>query len=410
VARMSAKSPTDSATMSPAEAAAALAARLEAVGIETVPLSEAAGRVTAEAIVADRPSPPADVSAMDGYAVRLGDLAQGRLPVVARVLPGAPAPAVGGGGAVQIMTGAVVPEGAEAVIKREDVDESGGDHIVIHDGVAPRPGENIRRAGENIEQGGRVVEAGRVIDPPTVAALASFGYAQVQVRLRVRVAFVTTGDELLPPDSDAAPHQIRDSNGPALRAMLSTTPWLELTHRVHAIDEYETLKAALGVALGAADAVFVTGGVSAGTHDFVPRALAELGCTQVFHKLPLRPGRPVLGAVGPQGQAVLGLPGNPQSVMTTARRLGAVALRRRAGIDVIDPPRPMVTIGEHDGRTLHLWWYRPVTLRGAGAAVLSDSRGSGDVVATARSDGFVEVPPNRDEPGPWPFYRWTLES
>lgn len=391
----------------PDEASRAMASLLTPVGVETVPLGAAAGRVLAQGVVADRPSPPSDVSSMDGYAVRLADAARGRVPVIGGVLPGRPAPPLTHGAAVRIMTGAVVPDGAEAVIRREDVDES-EDAIVIHEGVSLNPGQNIRHRGENLPVGAAVVSAGVSIDPAIATALSTFGVSVVRVYRRVRVAVIVTGDELLPPEAHAEPWQIRDSNGPALEALLATCPWVEFLGRTHVTDEYEALRATVREQLDCCDALFVTGGVSAGTHDFVPAALRDAGCEVVFHKLPLRPGHPVLGARGPGGQAVMGLPGNPLSVMTTARRIGAPALRGRAGFAETVERRPAVTLDHHDGRTLHLWWYRPVRLIGGGLAELVESKGSGDLVSAARSDGFVEVPPHETGVGPWPFYTWAL--
>ena len=149
-----------------------------------------------------------------------------------------------------------------------------------------------------------------------------------------------------------------------------------------------------------------------GDRDYVPAAVAQAGCTIVFHRLPIRPGRPILGALGPRGQAVLGLPGNPVSVLVTARRLGMIVLRRLGGLRDIDPPAPTVTLtaaaAELLGETpLRLWSYRPVQLASADRAELVIARSSGDFVAAARSDGFIEVAPGGVGRGPWPFYAWS---
>jgi len=152
--------------------------------------------------------------------------------------------------------------------------------------------------------------------------------------------------------------------------------------------------------------VLLTGGVSAGQYDFVPGVVAALGAKTVFHRLPLRPGGPILGAVGPDGQAILGLPGNPVSVLVTARRLARTVLRHLAGFACASCPVPVVRVTNDDGRTLNLWWYRLVRLTGPGVAELVPAQGSGDVVALARSDGFVEIPPNASGAGPWPYYGW----
>lgn len=395
----------------PDEAIARMLQRLAPVDTETHGWDEAAGRVLAEPIVTDRPSPAAHVSAMDGYAVRLDDATGGTsLPIADRILPGRPAPVMAGEGVlgcVQIMTGAVVPDGADAVIKREDVTEH-NDRIELPADIAVEPGQNIRRRGENEAAGVTVVDAGTPIDAAVTAALVSFGASDVRVFRRVRLAVITTGDELLAPGSPAEDYQIRDSNGPTLHAMFAPVPWIEIVSRTHVRDEPGALADAITDALGRCDALLLTGGVSAGTHDFVPGELAKAGCEIVFHKLPIRPGRPLLGAVGPSGQLVMGLPGNPVSVMCTTRRIGVPLLRRRAGFAIADTPALPIHLTEHDGRPLHLWWYRPVKIEPDGRATLGPSKGSGDLVSSARCDGFIEIPPQRDDTGPFAYTPWSI--
>jgi molybdopterin biosynthesis enzyme len=189
--------------------------------------------------------------------------------------------------------------------------------------------------------------------------------------------------------------------------MLSVLPWVQWVGAVRCPDDPAGLRQSTADMLRHVDALLLTGGVSMGTHDFVPGVLDESGCRVVFHRLPIRPGGPMLGAVGPQGQAVLGLPGNPLSVMTTLRRIGLPALRRLSGQRACDPPAPAVALTRPDGRSLKLWWYRPVVLETDGGATLVDSRGSGDVASAARSDGFVEIPPDQTGSGPWAYYRWS---
>ncbi len=391
---------------SPAEALEALLSKLGPVSSETLGWPDASGRVLAEPLVADRPSPPCDVSAMDGYAVRLADLARGSVDVAGDLLVGQSAPPLPEGKTLRIVTGASIPAGAEAVVKREDVAEH-SDHITIGPEAArTQRGQYIRRAGENARAGETIVSAGTVIAPPIMAAMATFGAARVSVYRRVRVGVLVTGDELLPPDGRPEPWQLRDANGPALRAMVAGCPWCEL-HDCRCIpDEPEAMSAALRELLRDGDAVFITGGVSMGGRDHVPSVVRAAGAEVIFHKLPQRPGKPILAAVAPAGQAILGLPGNPVSVMVTARRFGVPALAKRAGLSDPTPLPPAVTLAHDDGKRLDLWWYRPVRLTAAGLGELLDIRSSGDVAATARSDGFIELPPGEGGPGPWPFYAW----
>jgi molybdenum cofactor synthesis domain-containing protein len=309
---------------------------------------------------------------------------------------------------MRIFTGGAVPPGADAVVRREDV-EASGDAIRLRVPAASiRLGDNIRRRGENAPQGARVAESGVTITAPVAAALASFGSAEAPVFRRVRVAILTTGDEVLSAEAEPQPWQLRDSNGPALWAMLSGMPWLAVQRPRHVADDLQAMQAAFDQALAAHDAVIMTGGVSVGDHDHVPTIVREAGCDVVFHGLPIRPGKPMLGAIGPKGQLVLGLPGNPVSVMITSRRLADPALRRAAGINTTEDHPAMVRITNPDDRSLKLHWWRPVRRTGADTVELIQTQGSGDLVSTAGSDGFVEVPAGESGPGLRAFYSWSI--
>lgn len=392
---------------SPAAAVAALAALLSPVGTERVTLAGAAGRVLAEEVRADRPSPAADVSAMDGYAVRLASLVPGRHRVAGEIAIGRQPPAWPTEGVLRIVTGAPVPEGAYAVVKREDVEEH-GDAISLPGAaiVGLNPGSNIRRRGENCREGDVVVPAGREIDAPAAGALASFGYPTPLVFRQVKVGVLVTGDEVIEASASPSPWQIRDSNGAAVAAILGRAAWLDVVAAGRAADEPGILREAVS-RLASCDAIVMTGGVSMGPKDFVPGVLADLGAKVVFHRIPQRPGKPVLGAVLPGGRPVLALPGNPVSVMVTARRMAAPILARLAGLSRGDPPA-LVRLANADRKRLHLWWHRPVRITEPGVAELVAGMGSGDVASAAASDGFVEIPPEQAGEGPWPYYTWRI--
>lgn len=388
----------------PAHAVAAMLTRLDAVEVEHSDLAEASGRVLGQALQADRPSPACDVSAMDGYAVR--EVQSGiTLPVVGEVAIGQPPPSMPQDAALRIFTGGPVPAGCQAVIPREQVEEQ-PDTINLPANLAIRPGQHIRRCGENGQAGQAIVEQGFGITPAVAAALAACGLAKPRVHRRVRLAAIITGNEVHDVTAEVEPWRLRDSNGPTLTAMFAPLPWIDWRGVDRAADDRDQLQQAVSASLSACDALLLTGGVSMGDYDFVPEIVTELGCEIVFHKLPIRPGKPVLGAVGPKGQAVLGLPGNPVSVMTTARRLALPVLRYRAGFVQPNPPGASVTLVKPDGKQLALHWSRPVRLLADGEAELIATRGSGDIISAACSDGFVEIPANLVGPGPWPFYRW----
>ncbi len=393
----------------PGEALARLLGRVEPVGTETVDWPAAAGRVLAQPLSADRDSPAHDVSAMDGYAVRLTDLPVdgGRLAVAGEIAAGQPPTPLPAGQAIRVFTGACVPAGADAVVRREDVDEDGRTIALRIQAGEIKVGEYIRRRGENARVGQAILAPGTLVTAPVAAALAAFGVHRPEVFRRVRVGVLITGDEVLAPDAVPEPWQIRDANGPALRCLLAGLPWVEITACDHVPDNLDRLTDRLRELLAGCDAVLLSGGVSMGDRDHVPAAVAAAGATCVFHKLPTRPGRPLLAAVGPAGQAILGLPGNPVSVLVTARRFGLPVLRKRAGWADPEPPLPSVRLAAPDQRTLRLWWYRPVRLTAPGLADLVPNVSSGDLAGPTRSHGFIEIPPTDAGLGSYPFWSWS---
>jgi molybdopterin molybdotransferase len=294
----------------PDAAVAALCDLVESVETETVPWPQAAGRVLAEEVRLDRPSPACDVSAMDGYAVRLAEVARGTLPIRGEVQAGRPAEAMPAGAAVRIFTGAMIPPGAEAVIPREQVIEQ-EDHIDLPDGISVQEAQYIRRCGENGRPGRVLAEPGRLITPPVLAAIAACGMTAVRVHRVLRVGIVVTGGEVCAVGDTPEPWRLRDSNGPALIGLLAGPVWLESLPPHHVTDQPEAIAQSVTEALNHCDALLLTGGVSAGNYDHVPAVLRGLGLRVVFHKLTIRPGKPVLGAIDAAGRPVLGLPGNP---------------------------------------------------------------------------------------------------
>jgi len=390
------------------EATAALRTRIVPVDAESVPAESSFGRVLAEDIVLDRPSPPCDVSAMDGYAIRTPLPSGGTLRVLGDALPGRPAPSMPSNpdAAIRIFTGAPVPQGATAVVQRERFNEH-AETVTLHHDAEVREGANIRRKGENGQPGETVCRAGQPIGPGVLGAVCSCGMTSVWSRRPLRVGVLVTGDEVLAANETPEEWSLRDSNGPALQAMLSPRPWIARVERFRAGDNPQTIAEAVRSLLDTNDALIITGGVSAGDHDHVPSVLAELGIETVFHKLAIRPGKPVLGAVDPSGRPVLGLPGNPVSVIVTAALLALPALRARAGMDEMAPTGFVEVEGDACAPP-SLTWYPLVRLQPDGTAALVAGRGSGDWIAAARSDGFVEVPPGQIARGVRHFVPWSI--
>ena len=321
-------------------------ARVRPTAVEEVGLGVALGRRLAVDAVATGPVQPFDNSAMDGFAVRAEDVAgaDADAPVVLAIVDesraGHPATrSLGTGEAIAISTGAMLPAGADAVVRVEDTERGGdagtgepgadeGRRVLI--GVAVTPGTNVRRAGEDIEAGETLLRAGAELGPAELGALATIGLDPAPVHRRPRVAVVSSGDELTPPDRPLGPGGIRDSNSRTVPA-LARLAGAEVVSVDWAADEPGATRAALEHALEA-DVTVVCGGVSVGEHDHVKGALAELGAEEVFWRVALRPGGPTwFGTRG--GTLVFGLPGNPVSVMVTFLTFVRPALLAMAGGD-----------------------------------------------------------------------------
>lgn len=390
-----------------ADAAALLAAHIRPVETESIPSLEATLRILAQPITLDRPSPACDVSAMDGYAIRLADRAHTTLPIAGEVQPGLHAPPLPLRSALRIFTGAMIPNGADAVIPREHLHEA-PDHIRIPDDLALSPGQHIRHRAENAQAGSRITAPGRLLTPPRLAAAASSGHTALTVHRRIRLGILTTGNEVLRASDHPEPWQLRDGNGPALYSMLAAQPWIDPLPPRHSDDDPRAMRDAIAQLINDCDAVILSGGVSAGDHDHVPSIIRELGCRILFHKLPIRPGKPVLGAVTTDGKPILGLPGNPVSTMVTARLLAVPALRARAGFAHPTTPRTLVELEEETPAPAALTWYPLVRLTQGGGARLITAKGSGDWIAAASSDGFIEVPPGEPARGTRAYTPWSI--
>ncbi len=407
---------------SPHEALKAVCDRVSTVPTELVPLAMSRGRVVAQTICADRDSPPLHVSAMDGYAIRMQDLkdmasAHG-LPIEAvhSAIIGQPPAAMQPGCALHIATGAPVPIGAEAVVRYEDVAITNQRVRLTVDTCSVAHGANIRKRGENAQRGDTIAQAGQLIGPGLIGAMASFGVSQVCVNRRVRVALLTTGDELVGAHEPVQPWHIRDSNGPVLQSLLGSHAWIEVVSHIREQDDAASLTHALNRALDDADAVIVTGGVSMGHKDFVPHVVSKVGAETIFHKLPQRPGRPMLAAIRPSvgtepPRLILGLPGNPVSVMVTARRLGLGMLGAMAGLSTLHFTGRARNVANADGASIAMWWYRLVTegvnTSGHSELRLLGGKGSGDIASAALSIGFIEVAPREPTTSTHNFFAWT---
>ena len=284
------------------------------------------GRVLAAPLAATVDVPPVDVSAMDGFALR-GEVAAGAsLPVVYMVAAGEPpGRRLAPGQACRIMTGAPVPEGADRVLPVEGTDD--GEREVFCRETVP-PGANIRRRGEVARRGDPLLEAGAVLTPGALAALATHGHAWAAVHRRPRVAVLTTGDEVVPPETEPAPGQLRDSHTDFLLAALAATDLPGESLGI-APDDATLLRRSATAGLER-DVLLLCGGVSKGRFDHVAGLLDDLGCRLLFHGVALQPGKPLLVARNEAGW-LFGLPGNPNSVMVCFWLFVRPLLRRLGG-------------------------------------------------------------------------------
>jgi len=395
------------------EAMRALMDRLVPVGVERAELSEAAGRVLAETIVADRPSPPVNVSAMDGVAIRLEDveaLASRGLPVAGEAAVGRSAPNLPTGAALWIFTGGPVPTGADAVVQREWLIESPGEvRLAPHvDADAITRGMHIRRQGENARAGDALAQPGVLITPALLGALASVGAVRPLVRQRVRVAIIVTGDELSDAGAAPAPTGLRDSNGPAVASLLGAKLWIDVVSRRRVRDRLDDIRVALAHACQRADCIITTGGVSMGNHDHVPAAAAALDAETIFHRLAIKPGKPVFAARCANGPLLLGLPGNPVSALVTAKRIALPAIARLAGAPAsVARPEARAQLQEPLDHPSPITRFALVERCGVDTVRLMSNRGSGDLAAAARSDGFVQIPANDIGDTPVDYYSWS---
>ncbi|MER3413389.1 MAG: hypothetical protein C4341_03960 [Armatimonadota bacterium] len=292
------------------ESVRAWSRNVDPMGVERVSLADAIGRVLATDAVADAPYPRFDNSAVDGFAIGCAEdgRAGAALRVVARVRAGDPplTSPIAAGTAVRIFTGAPVPAGTWGIVMQEDVTLL--DDLVVLVKVAAQEGQHVRRAGSDIKSGMTTVGAGERINAGHVALLATLGEPEPEVRARVPVAVLTTGDELVPAHQSPAPGQIRDSNGPMLFA-LAQGIGCAVSPPSHVLDSGEELERAICEATSSHRIVLITGGASVGDHDFVPSVIRRRGDVS-FHGVAIRPGKPLLFAsVG--GTALFGLPGNP---------------------------------------------------------------------------------------------------
>jgi len=324
-----------------AEASSRLFALAPQLPVEHVPLADAAGRWAAEDLHAARTQPSADLSAMDGYAIRFAEL-PGPWRVIGESAAGrAFAGAAGPGEAVRIFTGAPLPEGTDTVMVQEEAAREGDMLRLAGEGPATC-GRNVRRRGLDFSEDDLLIRAGDRLTPARLALAGTAGHAEVAVRRKVRVAIAATGDELVAPGAPIGEAQLPETNRLMLAAQLAELP-VEILDLGILPDHRDTLEAAFRAV--EADLLVTSGGASVGDHDLVRPALEAAGATIDFWKIALRPGKPMMaGKRG--GMVVLGLPGNPVSAFVTALLFVRPLVAHLAGATDPLPRTRTATLGE----------------------------------------------------------------
>jgi len=372
------------------EAAAVVLERVPVLGVEQVHLREAWGRVLAEDLAGDAPLPPFPSSAVDGYAVRaadagktlrvLGESAAGR-PFDGTVAPGA---------AARILTGGVVPEGADCVVMVEDVRLS-GDQLTVPSKLVS--GSNFHAVGADLKPGDLILKAGTELGAAEIGIAAATNRAQLPVRRRPRVAVMSTGDELFEVGSTGRRGQIPDSNRWALLAALREAG-ADVEVLGIAPDEAEALRRFVSDALARVDALVTSGGVSVGTHDLVKPLLESLGTVHIG-RVKLKPGKPFTFATLAGGKVAFGLPGFPVSSLVTFEVFVRPALRKMQGFAQLHRPALPVRLAYEAKPTAERTEYQRVTLRREGKELLADTTGSQSssrLMSLAGAHALVKVP------------------
>lgn len=305
-------------------------ANVPTMGTEQIALSYLSGRVLAEPIHSPIDLPIFTNSAVDGYAIDSASAREGTaLTLVGTTSAGdKPSPGLSPGQAHRVFTGSPLPPNADTVVMQEDVEVNDG-MIMICKPV--KSGSNVRHKGEELAKGALVFDAGALINPAALGVLATLGLAQANVYKRPRIAIIGTGNELVSPGAELQPGQIYESNTYAVSAAV-TLMGGEVVGIHHVKDRAEDIDGAMSQGLAQADVVITCGGVSVGEHDLVRASAEKLGVAEIFWRVAMRPGKPFYFGLGPQGQPVFGLPGNPVSALVTFFVLIRPALRKMVGL------------------------------------------------------------------------------
>ena len=385
-----------STLITPRLAEEAINSRLTCLPIESLPLTQCVGGTLRENIYAERDQPPFDRVTMDGIAVDSDALRRGvrRFRIQATQSAGAPPLKLGGNeDAIEVMTGAILPHASDCIIPIEQYEVADG-VASLKSTVVSTPYHNVHRRGSDSRQGALLLQSGTLLRPPEIAVVASAGMARVRVSSQPAVMIVSTGDELIEPGDPIADYQVRRSNAYAVAATLRRRGFARIGDD-HVTDNEDFLHERLSLHLTTHEVVILSGGVSMGKFDLVPKVLGRLGVQQVFHNVAQRPGKPMWFGIGPQGQAVFGLPGNPVSTLVCLIRYVIPAIAEAMGTRRVVAER--LALASPVTFQPPLAYFLPVSIEhddwGRPWANPRPPNGSGDFLSLAGTDGFVELPP-----------------
>jgi molybdopterin molybdotransferase len=398
--------------ITPRLAEEAIYSRLTCLPIESLPLTQCVGGTLRENVYAERDHPPFDRVTMDGVAVDSEALRRGqrRFRIQGIQPAGAPQQKIRTvDDAIEVMTGAILPAGCDNVVPVEQLNIVDGFASLRAD-VASSPYHNVHRRGSDTRQGRLLLESGTLLRAPEIAVAASAGMARVRVSSQPAIMVVSTGDELIEPGDPIENFQVRRSNAYAVAATLRKRGFGRVGDD-HVLDDEGLLRERLALHLTTHEVVVLSGGVSMGKFDLVPKVLTQLGVQEVFHNIAQRPGRPMWFGIGPQGQSVFGLPGNPVSTLVCLVRYVVPAIAEAMGTKRGQPER--LALAAPVSFKHALAYFLPVMIQyddwGRPWANPRPPNGSGDFLSLAGTDGFVELPPG---PNTYPrgfvtgVYRW----
>lgn len=397
--------------ISPAQAQALILESVTVLPPEAAPLERLVGRTLRQEVRASRDQPPFDRVTMDGIAFSYTAYASAvrKFRIAGTQAAGAPPLTLNGfGDCIEVMTGAMVPQGCDCVVPIEKVTLDNGYAHLSADAVVIAQ-QNIHARGLDCRVGEPLLAPGVQIGPAEIAVIASAGLAAVAISRSPRIAVISTGDELVEPGQLLKPWQIHRSNAYAIVAGLRRRGFEHITHD-HLPDDLPVLRDRLGAHLERHDAMILSGGVSMGRFDYVPQVLQELGVETRFHKIAQRPGKPMWYGVGPKGQCVYALPGNPVSTLVCLSRYVFAGLNRAQA--AIAPDVWEANLDSDFEVKPPLTFFLPVRLQQQGSTRIAQprpTRGSGDFTSLIGTDGFVELPPGPTvvtAGTPVPFYSW----